>query len=124
MINTMIIIIIFLLLQLLLSFLLILLFCCFKYLSGEFFPFSPQLLTSKIKIIINSLYFLPYISHILNSSGILELNQTNPSVFFLSFNITLLLSSIFIYNGVVPFSSLLEVKGCRIYRKFYSFCYL
>ena len=36
----------------------------------------------------------------------------------------LILSSIFILNGVVPFSSLLEVKGFKIYHKFHSFCYL
>ena len=73
MINTMIIIIIFLLLQLL-SFLLILLFCCFKYLSGEFFPLFPTTFDLKDQII-NSLFFLLYFSHNF-SGGILEPNQT------------------------------------------------
>ena len=77
MINTMIIIIIFLLLQLLLSFLLILLFCCFKYLSGEFFPLFPTTFDLKDQII-NSLFFLLYFSHNF-SGGILE---QNPLVFF------------------------------------------
>ena len=72
MINT-IIIIIFLLLQLLLSFLLIL-FCCFKYLSGEFFPLFPTTFDLKDQII-NSLFFLLYFSHKF-SGGILEPNQT------------------------------------------------
>lgn len=117
MINT-IIIIVSLLLLLLLSFLLILLFCCFKYLSGEFFPLFPTTFDLKDQII-NSLFFL-----IILAVGFWSQIKQKSLSFFFSFKVTLLLSSIFILNGVVPFSSLLEVKGFKIYHKFHSFCYL
>ena len=117
MINT-IIIIVSLLLLLLLSFLLILLFCCFKYLSGEFFSLFPTTFDLKDQII-NSLFFL-----IILVVGFWSQIKQKSLSFFFSFKVTLLLSSIFILNGVVPFSSLLEVKGFKIYHKFHSFCYL